>query len=126
MTSHESNGALDSGIVQDSCQGEDAQPKPYYLYVVECSDGSWYTGYTDDVARRIATHNAGAGAKYTRSRRPVKLVASARFSSKYEAMSAEYRFKRLSRDEKERLVSEAARTGEPLEEVLARELLSGH
>ena len=96
--------------------------KPYYLYVVECADGTWYTGYTDDVPRRIATHNAGRGAKYTRSRRPVRLVAQAEFATRHEAMSAEYRFKRRGRDEKERLVTAAARAGEPLAVVLEREL----
>lgn len=100
-----------------SCGG-----KPYYMYVVECADGSWYTGYTDDVERRVATHNAGRGAKYTRVRRPVQLIAQAEFATKHEAMSAEWHFKRLSRDEKERLVIAAAKSGEPLAAVLEREL----
>ena len=75
----------------------------FYLYVLECADGTWYTGYTVDVAERVRAHNAGAGAKYTRSRLPVRLLAQAAYATKHEAMSAEYRFKRLTRRQKERL-----------------------
>lgn len=92
----------------------------YWMYVLECADGTWYTGYTTDVERRVAAHNGGRGAKYTRSRTPVALVACAGFATRHEAMSAEYRFKLLDRVRKERLV-EAART-EAFEDVLAREL----
>ncbi|WP_080797047.1 GIY-YIG nuclease family protein [Arabiibacter massiliensis] len=88
----------------------------FYLYVLECADGTWYTGYTVDVEERVRAHNAGEGAKYTRGRTPATLVASARFASKHEAMSAEYRFKRLTRRQKERLVRRAA--DEPFEQVL--------
>ena len=62
----------------------------FYLYVLECADGTWYTGYTVDVAERVRAHNAGAGAKYTRSRLPVRLLAQAAYATKHEAMSAEY------------------------------------
>ena len=58
-----------------------------YMYVVECADGTLYTGYTTDVERRLKTHNAGKGAKYTRARLPVKLLYSEAFASKPEAMS---------------------------------------
>lgn len=72
-----------------------------YMYVVECADGSLYTGYTTNVAKRIQTHNAGKGAKYTRNRLPVKLIYQEAFDSKQAAMSAEALFKkRLSRQEK--------------------------
>ena len=72
-----------------------------YMYVVECADGSLYTGYSTDVKKRIKTHNAGKGAKYTRNRLPVKLLYQEAFSSKQEAMSAEALFKkRLTRQEK--------------------------
>lgn len=93
-----------------------AETPSFYLYVLECADGTWYTGYTVDVAERVRAHNAGAGAKYTRSRLPVRLLVQAAFATKHEAMSAEYRFKRLSRRQKERLVRRAAR--EPFERVL--------
>ena len=60
-----------------------------YMYVLECRDGSYYTGYTTDVRRRLAVHNSGKGAKYTRARLPVKLIYAQGFASKEEAMSAE-------------------------------------
>lgn len=86
------------------------------MYVLACADGSFYTGYTNDVEKRVAAHNAGKGAKYTRSRTPVELVACARFATKHEAMSAESRFKCLTRPQKERLVRRGAR--EPFEHAL--------
>lgn len=98
-----------------------ADAPSFYLYVLECADGTWYTGYTVDVAERVRAHNAGAGAKYTRSRLPVRLLVQAAYATKHEAMSAEYRFKRLTRRQKERLVRRAAR--EPFEQVL-RALMS--
>ena len=55
----------------------------FYLYVLECADGTWYTGYTVDVAERVRAHNAGAGAKYTRSRLPVRLLAQAAYATKH-------------------------------------------
>ena len=67
--------------------------KRAYMYVVECADGTLYTGYTTDVERRIKTHNAGKGAKYTKSRLPVKLIYQESFDSKEAAMSAESYFK---------------------------------
>ena len=78
-----------------------AKDSKAYMYVVECADGTLYTGYTTDVERRLKTHNAGKGAKYTRNRLPVKLLYQEAFSSKQEAMSAEALFKkRLTRQEK--------------------------
>lgn len=77
-----------------------------YMYVVECRDGSYYTGYTTDVKKRIAVHNSGKGAKYTRARLPVKLIYVQGFDSKEEAMSAEALLKRKKRAQKERFLSE--------------------
>lgn len=76
-----------------------------YVYILECSDGTLYTGWTNDLENRLATHNAGKGAKYTRGRLPVKLVFSSCYSSKQSAMSAEYQIKRLSRAEKIYLIN---------------------
>ena len=76
----------------------------HWVYVVECSDGTFYTGYTTDVTRRVAEHDAGDGAKYTRGRTPVTLCYTERFDSKSAAMSREYEIKQLRRAEKERLV----------------------
>jgi len=78
------------------------------VYVLECGDGSYYTGYTTDVERRVAEHRAGEGAKYTRGRTPVELVHCETFDSKSAAMSREYELKQLSRREKERLVGDEA------------------
>lgn len=74
--------------------------KKAYIYVVECSDGTLYTGYTTDIQHRIKTHNAGKGAKYTRSRLPVKLIYQESFDSKESAMSAESYFKQKTRKQK--------------------------
>lgn len=76
----------------------------HWVYVLECSDGTLYTGYTTDVERRVAAHNDGTGAKYTRGRTPVTLQYTEQFDSKSAAMSREYEIKQLRRDEKERLI----------------------
>ncbi|RZV11966.1 putative endonuclease [Natrinema hispanicum] len=76
----------------------------HVVYVLECADGSLYTGYTTDLERRVAEHDAGDGAKYTRGRTPVELRYHERFDSKSAAMSREYEIKQLSRAEKEQLV----------------------
>ena len=83
----------------------------YFLYVVECADGTLYTGYAVDVTRRISAHNAGRGAKYTRSRLPVSLIYCEEFETKHDAMSAEFRFKRLSRKEKLARIEQARAMG---------------
>lgn len=74
-------------------------------YILECCDGSLYTGWTNDIERRLEAHNAGKGAKYTKSRRPVKLVYLEEFETKEEAMRREYWIKRLGRKEKMELIS---------------------
>ena len=89
-----------------------SQERPaFYVYVLACADGTLYTGYTNDVEQRTRAHNAGKGAKYTRSRTPVEVVAQARFATKHEAMSAEFRFKHLSRRAKDRLLARARTDG---------------
>lgn len=82
----------------------------HYIYIVECSDGTYYTGYTTDVERRIATHNAKKGAKYTRARLPVKLVYKEVYESKIEAMKREYAIKQMSRMQKIKLISSSSDT----------------
>ena len=71
-----------------------------FTYILECSDGSFYTGWTNNLERRVKAHNAGKGAKYTKSRKPVKLVYFESFSTKQEAMRREWEIKQLSRVEK--------------------------
>ncbi|MFB6271799.1 MAG: GIY-YIG nuclease family protein [Salinibacter sp.] len=82
----------------------DADPADHYVYVVECSDGTYYTGYTTDVERRVAEHNEGTAAKYTRGRRPVTLVHVENYDTKSKAMQREYAIKQLRRTAKEQLV----------------------
>ena len=76
----------------------------HYVYVLQCADDTLYTGYTTDVTRRVAEHDAGEGAKYTRGRTPVELVHVEQFDSKSAAMSREYEIKQLSASRKETLV----------------------
>ncbi len=78
--------------------------KGSYLYLLECSDGTLYCGWTNDLARRVKSHNQGKGARYTRSRRPVKLVYYEKYNSKEEAMSREWHVKRMTRKQKEELI----------------------
>ncbi len=76
-----------------------------YVYIVQCADGTLYTGWTNDLDRRLAAHNSGTGAKYTKSRRPVKLVYHEVFENKSEALKREAAIKKLSRAEKMQLIS---------------------
>jgi putative endonuclease len=72
----------------------------HYVYLLECGDGTIYTGYTTDISRRVSEHQNGNGAKYTRSRGPLTLRRVERFSSRSAAQSREYEIKQLSRQEK--------------------------
>ncbi len=71
------------------------------MYVVECNDKTYYTGYTNNLEKRIAMHNNGVGAKYTRGRTPISLVYFEVFTTKRAAMQAEYQFKQLTRKQKQ-------------------------
>ena len=84
------------------------EEKLNYVYMIECSDGTYYTGWTTHLKERVQSHNGGNGAKYTRSRRPVHLVYYEICTSRSEALKREYEVKHLSRTEKERMVREAA------------------
>ncbi|MBP2631189.1 MAG: Excinuclease subunit domain protein [Firmicutes bacterium] len=76
-----------------------------FTYIVECADGTLYTGWTVDVEKRVLAHNTKRGAKYTRNRLPVKIVYVESFSSKIEAQQREYAIKQLNRAEKLKLIS---------------------
>jgi putative endonuclease len=77
----------------------------FYVYILRCSDGTLYTGYTNNLERRLKTHNSGKGAKYVRSRLPCVLVYSEVYASKQEAMSREWYIKnKLSRKDKLQLI----------------------
>lgn len=77
-----------------------------YTYIVRCRDGSLYTGWTNDLEKRIRAHNEGRGAKYTKSRRPVVLAYYEEFCSKEEAMRREWEIKHMKRKEKIRMIEE--------------------
>ncbi len=79
--------------------------RKYYAYILCCRDGTFYTGFAVDLSKRVAEHNAGKGAKYTRGRRPVALVYWEEFSSKSEALRREKVLQKQSRAEKARLVA---------------------
>lgn len=76
----------------------------YSVYIVKCNDGTLYTGVSNNVDNRVAKHNSGKGAKYTKTRRPVCLVYTKVIGTKSDALKEEYRIKQLSRSEKLKLV----------------------
>lgn len=76
----------------------------WFVYILECADGTLYTGYTCDLEKRLEKHNKGIASKYTRSRIPVKMVFYEEFPSKSEAMVAEYSIKQMDRREKLNLI----------------------
>lgn len=75
-----------------------------YVYILKCSDGTLYTGYTNNLEKRLKVHNSGKGAKYTRCRLPVELIYYEEYETKSEAMKREYIIKQLTREEKIKLV----------------------
>ncbi len=79
-----------------------------YVYMVECADGTLYTGWTYDPLARLLRHNAGRGAKYTRARLPVSLVYTERWPDQFAARRREYALKRLTRAAKQQLIEQQA------------------
>ena len=75
-----------------------------YTYILKCKDGSLYTGWTNDLEQRVAAHNTGKGAKYTKARRPVELVYFEEFETIEQAMKREYAIKQMARKDKLELV----------------------
>lgn len=97
---------------------------PFYMgtnehcvYILECSDGSYYTGYTNNLEKRLKAHQEGKAAKYTRGRVPVQLRYHQIYATKSEAMKAEYQIKQLPRSAKERLMSEGMNGNEAATEL---------
>ncbi len=80
------------------------EEKQNTTYILQCSDGTLYTGWTNNLEKRLREHNGGQGAKYTRGRRPVKLVYAEEHETKREAMQRESQIKRLTRKEKQALI----------------------
>lgn len=77
-----------------------------YTYILRCSDGTLYTGWTNDLQKRVSAHEKGTASKYTRTRRPITLVYWEAYPTKQEAMRREWAIKQLSREEKLRLITE--------------------
>lgn len=75
-----------------------------YTYILKCKDGTYYTGWTNNLEKRLRDHNDGKGAKYTKSRLPVSLIYYEMFETKEEAMKREYTIKQMTRKEKEKLI----------------------
>ena len=75
-----------------------------YTYILECKDGTYYTGWTNNLEKRLKDHNEGRGAKYTKARLPVFLIYYEEFQTKEEAMRREYAIKHMTRGEKEQLI----------------------
>lgn len=113
--------ASDTSASEHQGNAKPATSKHHFMYVIECADGSLYTGYSPDAQARFAAHQAGTGAKYTRGRGPLNLLAVAEFATKHDAMSAEYRFKRLSRDRKDELLAKAAEPEADFAKLLQKE-----
>lgn len=84
-----------------------------YTYIVRCRDGSLYTGWTNNLEKRIKDHNSGRGAKYTKSRRPVLLAYYEEFATKEEAMRREWQIKQMKRQEKLSLIRKHECTEKP-------------
>nr|WP_307990486.1 GIY-YIG nuclease family protein [uncultured Niameybacter sp.] len=76
----------------------------YFVYIVKCQDKTYYTGYTNNIEKRLKAHNDGKGAKYTRVRLPVQLVYKECYETKSEALKREYAIKKLTRSQKEKLI----------------------
>ena len=85
----------------------DLKGDDWFVYIVECADGTFYTGITNDLERRVGEHNAGTGARYTRSRRPVVLRYSEPQPDRSHASAREHRIKALSRAGKQELIDQA-------------------
>jgi putative endonuclease len=82
------------------------EPKMNYTYILLCSDGTLYTGWTNNMEKRLRDHNSGKGAKYTKGRIPVELVYYETFPTKAEAMRREWEIKQLGRKEKQQLIKQ--------------------
>ena len=79
-----------------------------YTYILRCKDNSLYTGWTNNLEKRLEAHNAGKGAKYTKARLPVELVYYEQFDTKEEAMKREFAIKQMSRKQKDALINDHA------------------
>jgi putative endonuclease len=94
-------------VLESLIKATHSEDKKHYVYILRCADGTFYTGYTTDPERRTRVHNSGKGAKYTKTRTPIKIVYSEAYADKETAMSREWHIKRLTRAEKLMLIENA-------------------
>lgn len=98
-----------AGMVDKAGRRRKNKDEPWFVYILECSDGSFYTGVTKDIERRFAEHNAGRASRYTRTRLPVRLRYRERCAGRAEALARECAIKALRRARKEQLVGDDTR-----------------
>jgi putative endonuclease len=91
-----------------------------YCYIVECADGTYYTGWTTDPERRVATHNKGRGAKYTKMRLPVKLLYVEEQPDRKTAMKRERAIKKMPRSRKQKLIGQGHSSAVPLQYLIRK------
>lgn len=105
---HNQDGSFTPEIKKVIAENKEEEPKKekYYFYCLLCNDGSFYGGFTNDLAHRLKMHNEGKGAKYTKTRRPVKMIYHEEFDDKQLALKREYWFKHHSRKWKEEFLKE--------------------
>lgn len=94
---------LDRMVEKESQKACVSEPEPWFLYMLECADGSFYTGVTKDLDRRLAMHQAGKASRYTRTRLPVRIVYQETLEGRTRALVRECAVKKLSREKKEAL-----------------------
>jgi putative endonuclease len=94
----------------------DDKGKSNFIYILQCADGTLYTGWTTDLENRINAHNSGSGAKYTRGRGPVRLLYSEAFETKGEALKREKEIQKMTRARKMKLIHHARKSidGQPI------------
>jgi putative endonuclease len=109
--SHATIARRSNTMAANDDDGQIDEPRPWYVYLLRCGDGSLYCGATNDVMRRIRMHELGKGARYTRAKRPVRLVFVDEHSSKSAALSIEARIKRMPRAQKELVVHDDEPSG---------------
>lgn len=104
MTENSTTKTATAASAHHTEQRVEIKAERHYVYILECGDGSLYTGWTTDLKARLKTHNSGKGAKYTRSRLPVTLVYHEEFDNKSAALSREHAIKKMTRAKKLALI----------------------
>jgi putative endonuclease len=111
--------AIEYALLYNSSSMSPANKKKsrWFLYIVECSDATWYTGITCDIVRRLRQHNAGTASRYTRSRLPVKIIFQESCRNKSDALKKEFAIKTMTRKEKGTYIAQPRKKGAKLSAV---------